>query len=208
MSDSESDTPARPARISKHRQVDESDDESTSSPRDKKRVKLEKAAADARGKKRIIEESEDEDEEAPRPAPRRGRDVAAVEDEDMDDDDPAAANGNRDNDGEGNQVKQQLVRDKDGYVPLHAVREGTVQTHQRPTQLCNGIHRPDRVPFLPHVRQRRIPPRSRSQHDHRSERHREKYHRMRDRDRAGLPGKGALFPPASVFSRWTPCPAD
>ncbi|GAA5860377.1 hypothetical protein JCM3774_000398 [Rhodotorula dairenensis] len=123
MSDSGSETPARPATASKHRQGDESDEASTS-PRDKKRVKLEKAATGARGKKRTVEESEDEDEDAPRPARRHGARVTREsEGEDMDDEDPAPnGNGPDDDDEQEDEAKQQLVRDKDGYVTGSIVR--------------------------------------------------------------------------------------
>ncbi|TKA57227.1 hypothetical protein B0A53_01183 [Rhodotorula sp. CCFEE 5036] len=123
MSDSGSDTPVRPAANgSKHRPADESDDGSTS-PRDKKRVKLEKHAADARAKKRAAQaesDQEDEEDDAPRPARKRGG--KAVRDEDDEEMDDGDEDKDDDDDDEGDQVKQQLVRDTDGYVTGSIVR--------------------------------------------------------------------------------------
>ena len=103
MSDSDSDTPARPAaKSSEHRPADESDDGSTS----------------PRAKKRAVQESDQEEEEdAPRPARKRGGKAVRDEDEEMDDgdEDKDPADGDDDDD-DGDQVKQQLVRDTDGCV--------------------------------------------------------------------------------------------
>ncbi|GAA5978970.1 hypothetical protein JCM10908_002752 [Rhodotorula pacifica] len=122
MSGSESDTPARPARASKHRQSDQSDNEDSNdgstSPRDKKRVKLEIKANNARNKQRAGEERDQEEEEGPRPARKGKRSVVQdEEDEEMDEQD----NGGADDDDE-EEVKQQLVRDADGYVTGSIVR--------------------------------------------------------------------------------------
>lgn len=156
MSDSGSDTPVRPAANgSKHRPADESDDGSTS-PRDKKRVKLEKHAADARAKKRAAQaesDQEDEEDDAPRPARKRGG--KAVRDEDDEEMDDGDEDKDDDDDDEGDQVKQQLVRDTDGCDILHlpaSIPDQLWLTLDPLPQLCNRIHRPDRVPLLPHVR--------------------------------------------------------